>query len=131
MLELGTERQTQPVRHQSDFVLAEKTEQLDRALVGIERDGIGVIDFIRRNTVSSAPDDVLAFAQQEMVLQVDVKGIAVFIQHRSIAHRPVVIQLQLQIRPSRKGVGPSPQHIAAIHIEMALVGLRERRIRYG
>src|SRR5207244_7125015 len=103
VLELGAKRQTQPVLHQRDFILRKQTEQLNGALVGIERDCVAVVEFVGAKTVTGAPNNVLPFAQEETVLQVNVKRVAVLVQNRSIADSPVIINLQLQIRTIGEG----------------------------
>jgi len=40
----------------------------------------------------------MAFTQLKTVLQVNIERVAVFIQHRAVAHGPVVVNLELQIR---------------------------------
>ena len=131
MLELGAQRQTQPVLHQRDFILGKQTEQLNGALVGIERDCVAVVEFVGAKTVTGAPNNVLPFAQEETVLQVNVKRVAVLVQNRSIADSPVIINLQLQIRTFGEGVRPSSEDIAAADVQVGLVCLREGRIRCG
>ena len=78
VLDLGAERQMDPVFHQRDFILHESAEPLPRDL-GREKGHSGsVADVVLNQPVAQSPDDVVPLAQGKTVLEIDIVGVEVF-----------------------------------------------------
>src|SRR5258708_5695651 len=114
MLELRSEGQPQPVRHNLDFILDECAEQLLRAVGRFELDDRAVAYLVAGEAVTDPPGEILPRAYGQMVLEIGVKGVAVFFEgQRDVALRAVIVHLQPYVAALREVVGPTPQHVAS------------------
>src|SRR5260221_13259775 len=68
-------------------------------------------EFVNGVAVAKPPDDVVAVAQSESVLQVDVQSVERFMVQSVALIEMIVIGLQTQLRILRKRMGPATKNI--------------------
>jgi hypothetical protein len=127
MLDLCSDGEKQMMRDYFDFVLAEETEQLIVFVRRIKRNGEARAKFARRKAISESPNNVLPGAGGKMILKVQIVGIAVLPEDRTVAIGAVKIELQGHVGTTGEGPCPTGEHVRTTQRRLIIDGLGERR----
>ena len=95
-LELRSEDEPQPVRHQRQIVLHERAQGMRRAAERVEPGEIAVAKLVMRQAVAGSPDNFVALGQGEAVLKIQIERVARLIDVGRLAARHVVKRLHGQ-----------------------------------
>ena len=116
VLDLRPQRQMQPVLHQRNFILPKRAEPLAGDAGREKGQGAGVADVVLDQPVAESPDEVLALAQSETVLDIDIVSVEVFAKRAgNVAMSPVEIKLHFESGVFGENTRPAADDIAAFH----------------
>src|SRR5580700_11356077 len=99
MLQLCPDGQIQTIRYQGHLVLKEAVEHLKYTARRIERDRQAAANMIRRKVVTSSPNNVVAFAESDVVLVIDIERVPRFRLQRIIARVAIERDFECRIGP--------------------------------
>src|ERR1700722_16130524 len=132
VLKLRPYGQPEFVLQDRDLVLHECTVDIVVFTMRQKVEGSDSLDEIAGTPSSSKPpDNFISLLEDEVVNQVNVKGVASFSQLRSETICPVIISLDLDVRRTIEFAAPAPQEITARYVlrpvYVELTGWRVRR----
>jgi hypothetical protein len=75
MLELRAYGQAQTLSKECKFILRERAQQTEIPMIRIQTDVIARKDFVLRQPIADAPDQLVAFSQADVVLEIEVVNV--------------------------------------------------------
>src|SRR5205814_5768775 len=118
VLQFRAQSQTKPVPDELDFVLHKAAVEGRGPASRIESNGEGIVQFIRRYVIAHSQNQVLPIAHLEVVLQVQVEGVAALREDYSVAPGVVIVSFERKVRRLRELVVPPSQNIPPDYVDL-------------